>query len=162
VSRYRTIVADPPWPLADSGPRTGSTGSWGPWEGTKSVIPYQRMTLEEIAALPVRGLAARAAHLYLWTVNAYVEDAYEVARLWGFRPSTLITWCKAPMGLGMGGTFASTSEFVLFARRGICPAQRRMDTSWFQWKRGAHSAKPEAFLDLRGAGEPPPTGRDVR
>ena len=28
--------------------------------------------------------------------------AYEVARAWGFRPSTLLTWCKAPMGSGLG------------------------------------------------------------
>jgi len=52
------------------------------------------------------------------------------------------------MGLGFGGTFTPTAEHVLFARRGVLPATQRIDTTWFQWPRGTHSRKPEAFLDL--------------
>ena len=52
------------------------------------------------------------------------------------------------MGLGMGGAYALTTEFVLFARRGSLAAQERADRNWWNWKRGRHSQKPEAFLDL--------------
>jgi N6-adenosine-specific RNA methylase IME4 len=121
------------------------------------------MTIEAISNLPVSDLAARDSHLYLWAVNAYLTDAYTVAREWGFTPSTLLTWCKPPMGLGLGGTFVNTTEFVVFARRGSLPAKVRQPSTWMQWSRpyiGAggptHSAKPEAFLDLVEATSPGP------
>lgn len=60
----------------------------------------------------------------------------------------LLTWCKPQMGLGTGGAFALTSEFVLFARRGRGAYKTRWPTSWFQWPRSMHSAKPDAFLDV--------------
>jgi N6-adenosine-specific RNA methylase IME4 len=106
------------------------------------------MSIDEIAALPVEALAERDAHLYLWTVNACLEQAYAVARAWGFDSSTVLTWCKAPMGIGLGGTFINTTEFVLFCRRGSLPARQRIDRTWWQWPRQSHSVKPEHFLDI--------------
>ena len=50
------------------------------------------------SALDVSKLAAEDAHLYLWATNRYVEAAFGVARAWGFRPVTLLTWCKPPNG----------------------------------------------------------------
>lgn len=141
-ARYRTIVADPPWHLAPGGPQTGFD------PGARTALPYGSMSIEDVAALPVRELADKRAHLYIWTINAYVEDTYEIARLWGFRPSTLLTWCKPPNGIGLGGTYSLTTEHVLFARRGVCVASGRVDTTWWQWPRSGHSVKPDAFLDL--------------
>ena len=155
--RYRTIVADPPWAHPDSGGRTQSTaGNWGgKWLGYESKVPYERMTLDAIKALPVPDLADRDAHLYLWTINGFLRDAYEVVEAWGFKPSTLLTWCKAPMGIGLGGAYTITAEFVIYARRGSLKPLRRWDSTWFHFKRPynhnggpAHSAKPEGFLDV--------------
>jgi len=172
VKRYRTIVADPPWPMPESGKRTGgnlgpdthvtATGRpmkadgtwWGTMQGRSVKLPYETMTLEEIARLPVSGLAEEDAHLYLWTTNRFLEDAYGVARKWGFRPAQTLVWCKPPQGVGMGGAFTTTTEFVIFARRGTQERKPRQDSSWWKWSRPyenghiAHSAKPEAFLDL--------------
>lgn len=159
MTRYRTIVADPPWPIKDSGPRTLAKG--GRWDtsgvgtaGKRSVVPYERMSIDAIKVLPVGDLAEKDAHLYLWAVNAYLTEAYDVVKAWGFKPSTLLTWCKPPMGLGLGGTFVNTTEFIIFARRGSLPAQRRSETTWWLWSRPyigsggpTHSAKPEAFQD---------------
>lgn len=114
------------------------------------------MTLDEIAALPIASLADDNAHLYLWTTNAFLERTYDVARAWGFRPSQLLTWAKAPRGLGMGGAFTNTTEFVLFARRGSLKPLTRTDSSWWNWKRGKHSAKPDAFFDVVEAVSPGP------
>jgi len=120
------------------------------------------MSVPEIAALPVAGLAQDRAHLYLWTMNAFLEDAYQVARAWGFRPVQVLVWAKTPRGLGLGGTFTSTCEFVLFARRGSLPCIRRTDSSWWSWKRPElatgplHSRKPEGFIDLVESVSPPP------
>ena len=138
--KYRTIVADPPWHVG-AGPDWASNGRSRP-------LVYPTLSVEAIADLPVRSLADDRAHLYLWTINAYIEQAYWIVRQWGFRPSTLLTWCKRPNGLGLGGTYSLTTEHVLFAWRGQCDALAREDSTWWLWKRGRHSAKPEAFLDM--------------
>jgi N6-adenosine-specific RNA methylase IME4 len=108
VTRYRTIVADPPWKI-------GAFPKWSTEDGT-TPVPYPTMSVEEIAALPVGQLADGFAHLYLWTINDYLEQAFGVARAWGFEPSATLVWCKPPRGVGMGGVYASNVEFVLFCR----------------------------------------------
>jgi N6-adenosine-specific RNA methylase IME4 len=143
-SKYRTIVADPPW-------RVNNPSGWG--KGTSAGsrwLPYSTMTVPEICALPVENVAEDVAHLYLWTVNRHIESAYEVVRAWGFKPSTLLTWTKSPHGPGPGGHFVQTTEFVLFARRGVegRNPSRRIETTWWHWPRGKHSEKPDAFLDV--------------
>jgi N6-adenosine-specific RNA methylase IME4 len=106
------------------------------------------MTVSEIAALPVADLAEEDAHLFLWATNHYLDESYDVARAWGFRPSAVLTWCKDPVGVGLGGLFAVTTEFALYARRGAPKHHQRVASTWFNWPRGAHSQKPEAFADL--------------
>lgn len=141
-TRYGTIVADPPWKVSQPPKKFGSTGN--------APLPYATMSLEEIKALPVEEYAADVAHLYLWTVNKYVEESFEVVRAWGFQPSMLLTWCKEPMGIGPGREYASTTEFILFARRGrgVGYSPERIERNWWVWPRAKHSQKPEAFLDL--------------
>jgi N6-adenosine-specific RNA methylase IME4 len=112
------------------------------------------MTIADIAALPVADFAEADAHLYLWAINAHLEASYSVARAWGFRPAQLLVWAKTPRGLGLGGAFTSTTEFVLFARRGSLRAIARTESSWWNWKRPedrtgpSHSRKPDGFLDM--------------
>ena len=140
--KYKTIVADPPWPVRQP-PKTWKTGT------VNAKLPYESMTLEQITALPVASLADESCHLYVWTVNRFVRDTYDVVKAWGFTPAMLLTWCKTPMGIGPGSQYASTTEFVLFAWRG--PQERepkRIETNWWNWKRGEHSAKPENFQDI--------------
>jgi N6-adenosine-specific RNA methylase IME4 len=96
----------------------------------------------------VQTLADENAHLYVWTINRYVEETYDVARAWVFEPKTLLTWAKRPMGLGPGGAFSQTSEHILFCRRGRDISKARIDTTWWSWPRGRHSAKPDAFQDI--------------
>jgi len=158
--KYRTIVVDPPWPGV-SFPALHSLGTTG-WkrhgdEGSeRNPPPFTPMSLPEIAALPVANLAEGDAHLYLWTLNRYLESAYDMARGWGFRPVQLLTWCKSPMGV-IGGAFIQSSEYVLFCRRGRLRHHSRGRSTWFQWPRTRHytesgytqhSTKPEAFLDM--------------
>lgn len=104
------------------------------------------MTVEEICALKVP--ADDDAHCYIWTINKFIEQTYAVACAWGFEPSTMLYWIKHPMGLGLGGAFVSCVEPILFCRRGNLPVARRHDRNWWNWKRGKHSAKPEAFIDM--------------
>lgn len=157
MSGYRTIVADPPWAY-DEGWPGASTSSKSNMNRAhvpdaakvRKPLPYPAMSIAEIAAIKVDDLAESDACLFLWTTNRYLRDAYLIVEAWRFKPSQLLTWCKVPRGIGPGGTFASTTEFVIYARRGK-PKTKRTDSTWWSWprpKNGHHSKKPEAFIDM--------------
>lgn len=145
--RYRTIVADPPWHYGSAGRLHGGELAGRELRDAHH-LPYGTMTVEEIAALPVADLADESAHLYVWTTQKYLRDTYAIVEAWGFRYSKMLTWCKAPSGFCMGSHYGNASEFILFGIRGSVPAVNRQPRDWWEWPRAAHSAKPEAFLDI--------------
>lgn len=154
VGEYRTIVADPPWEVDMEGGSFESRKN-GNWDREKvSALPYAQMTLDQISGLRIP--SARDAHLYVWTINKYIEQTYSIARAWGFCPSALLTWIKQPMGLGLGGSFCSNTEFILFCRKGNLPTKRKLDTRWWGWPRGEHSQKPEEFQTIVESVSPGP------
>lgn len=142
--KYRTIVADPPWRYKSSLPVFAGRGD----RQARSSVPYSTMSIQEICDLPVRDLAERDAHLYLWTTSTHLEHAWTVARAWGFEPSTVLVWCKKPRGFAGFPTFNTCTEFALFCRRGSLPSKERIPRNWWEWNRREHSAKPEAFIDM--------------
>lgn len=142
---YSTIVADPPWAYDEGWPEFNDRAGV---EHTRRALPYSSMDVEAIAALPVAALAARDAHLYLWTTNRYLRASFAIVEAWGFKPTQTLTWCKPPQGIGPGGAYSITSEFIIHGRRGSLKAKEREGSSWWEWARGAHSAKPPAFLDM--------------
>lgn len=144
---FNTIVADPPWPIAK---RMGAGGR----RRNVTEVPYEFMTIDEIKALPVCGLAGQKAHLYLWTTRRNFREgvAAEVARAWGFEPCGELIW-----GLrngGMGGFLGNGHEPVLLGTRGgLQWPKNELPAGVFFWKqlydRGkVHSAKPDAFYDF--------------
>lgn len=155
--KYRTIVADPPWP---EDPRPGWSWRSGRPSGELRELPYDTLSVEDIARLPVRQWSQADYHfdntndrrdgsvLYLWTTTKFLCRAYDVAKAWGFMPSAILVWCKEPRGFNVGGTFPSNVEFVVYGRRGSPPRSGSALSRWFQWPRGPHSTKPEAFFDL--------------
>ena len=138
--KYQIIYADPPWDVG-RGPDWNSNGPSKP-------LPYPTMTIDKIKSLPVKDIAEKNAHLYLWTINKYIYESYEVAKAWGFNVSCMLTWCKPRHGIGIGGTFIQTTEHLLFCRRGTLTAKKRIDTTWFEHKRLSHSSKPPMFGDM--------------
>jgi len=85
------VIADPPWPFRDKGSRAAPD-----WR-KRLRGGYRTMPVEEISALPVGDVVARAAHLYLWTTDTHLVDgsALEVVRAWGFVPKQTLCWLKA-------------------------------------------------------------------
>ncbi len=168
MTKYRTIVADPPWhydnfaAMKDFGKgelRTSNNAKGGRLgKSAPKPMPYSSMTVPEICDLKVSGLVEKDAHLYLWVTNKYIWDATKVARSWGFEPTCVLVWCK-PKGVFFGGTYASNTEFVVFCRRGSLHAAGRADSRWFDWPKGgngSHSQKPPAFYDLVESVSPGP------
>jgi N6-adenosine-specific RNA methylase IME4 len=144
VTRYRTIVADPPWHYPFGHPAREHLDH-----------PYGTMPIGELCALPVSEWADQSAHLYLWTTNEHLRYAFSVLGAWGFTFKTCIVWCKP--GLGMGGTFRSSHELILLGERGKCDLKRRDVGTWHVWKNPKrNSAKPDGFLDLVESVSHPP------
>lgn len=156
MSDYRTIAVDPPWPQKGGGPLRGGHGKGFVGTAGSQPMPYATMTVDQIAALNVRELADPAGcHLYLWTTNRFLPDAYAVLRAWGFKYSTTLVWAKAPIGAGLGGAYGISTEYMVYGRRGVLREQQRVGTTWFHWKRPydergkpMHSAKPREFYDM--------------
>lgn len=150
---YRTVVADPPWPYEQADVRGSRTPKLdgAPSLGVGSRERYGAMSLEQILGL--RPPAARDAHLWLWTTNAFMAEAHDVARAWGFKPKTIATWGKVKAdgtpSMKTGYYLRGATEHCLLAVRGSLPLQtdRAIPTLWL-WPRLAHSVKPDAFYDL--------------
>lgn len=151
MSEYRTIVADPPWPIR------GVTMGHGGRRRRSTQLPYQTMELTAIEKLPVRRLAAPHALLFLWSTRELFREgvAARVARSWGFEPCGEIIWGLRNPGLG-SAAIVNDHEPVLVARRGraVCRGDVRGIGVVF-WKQPydgvngkTHSAKPDGFLDL--------------
>lgn len=126
------VLADPPWHFRA---RTAlQVGNWT--SGRDAEKHYDVMGIEDIKAMPVKKVAAKDAHLFLWTTGPCLPLAFEVITAWGFRYSAVaFTWVKFKRSFkpeqirlipvvdgdfhcGLGLTTRKNCEFVLLARRG--------------------------------------------
>jgi N6-adenosine-specific RNA methylase IME4 len=170
---YATITADPPWQYdSDATDAAGNVRSATiirtvKKDGTlaKGVRDgYGRMTTDSIKAMPVGEIAARNAHLYLWTTNSFMVEAHQIAEAWGFTPKTILTWVKVHqddktrVSMKTGYYFRGATEHVLFAVRGSLRLQTIEGIpTGFLWPRiGQHSVKPPAFYDVVEKASPGP------
>lgn len=87
TTKYRCVLADPPWGFKN----------WSEAGELKNANQhYPCMTVEQIAALPVRGVIADDAALFLWVTGPFLMRAAEVATAWGFPYYSCLafTWAK--------------------------------------------------------------------
>lgn len=166
---YRTIVIDPPWQvkagreIGDYIKAPDGSQPFGVRCNKARSLAYPAMSLDQMALLPIPALADDDAHLYLWTINRYLRQAFDLLDMWGFHYSTTLVWAKQPMGGGLGGSYGLAAEYALFARRGNLSTTSRIGRNWWSWKRPydkrgkpKHSAKPPAFYDLVQSVSPGP------
>lgn len=87
-SHYGCILADPAWDFMSYGGRAGT-----PHRGDED--HYPTMTLAEMKALPVGDVAAKDCALFMWIVGSHIEQAFDLARAWGFTFKTdVFYWAK--------------------------------------------------------------------
>lgn len=156
---FRVLCADPPWKFGDKLP--------GASRGAEK--NYDVLTIDDIKAgnfVGGRALqnVADDAYLFLWRVSAgkdiedltFAEEAYAVARAWGFAPKTEIIWRKqtkkGKRHFGMGWHIRNEHETCVLAVRGRPKPLVRNIRSVFDAPappdsrgRAFHSAKPETF-----------------
>lgn len=126
--KYRTIMADPPWDIQQTGNRGASRH-------------YPVMSAQAICSLRVDKLADTDAHLWLWVTNATLHIGKTVMESWGFTYKSCLTWIKPYFGLG--AYLRNQTEHVLLGTRGKAPVLFRGQGTWFYAPLQEHSHKPE-------------------
>jgi N6-adenosine-specific RNA methylase IME4 len=137
-SKYRTILADPPWAQQMIG-KYKTIRNQRPEK-----MPYSPMSLDEIMSLDVGSAAAPDCHLWLWTTNQFLEAGLQVMRSWGFKYLAPILWNKPS---GIGNYFVQRTQTVLFGYRKKCvfPLKRYApNIMQFPGYPKRHSEKPRA------------------
>lgn len=142
--RYATIVADPPWPYTEEFAQIHSRAG----RVTKP-LPYDIMSIAQIAALPLRDLAADDCRLFCWTTNRFLPATFALLVDWGFEYRQTVVWHKAGNPSPWGGSVAPNhAEFLLVATKGKPERLEMWKSNVVPINVNRHSQKPEAFLDL--------------
>lgn len=139
--RYGTILADPPW-------RFRNYSAKG--EKKNPIAHYECMSLEEIMALPVGGLAAPDCALVLWATWPLLPQALEVMAAWGFTYKTGGAWAKQSKTgrrwhFGTGYILRSACEPFLIGTKGQPALRAKNVRNLVVAPIREHSRKPDKF-----------------
>lgn len=148
-AEFEIIYADPPWRYESDRHELGTAKQ------------YATMSLEELAAMPVAGLAAADSALVMWTTYHMLEQACSLFAAWGFEVKTVLcVWVKvdrtgAP-AFTLGRYTMPCSELCLFGIRGSLRVMQRQTVvnSIVRARPRGHSRKPpevrKLIVDLFG------------
>ena len=165
ISQFATIMADPAWPYDNKdGPRAAPGHRPNSWDGVSGSVSsanrYGAMTIKNICDLPVASVVGGNAHLYLWTTNSFLVEAHQVARAWGFKPKTMITWGKMKAdgtpSMKAGYYYRGATEHILFAVRGKLRLSGPPHPTLVLSRRLGHSEKPDWAYDMSMQQSPGP------
>ncbi len=147
MKKYQIIYADPPWKIGSMRMKKARPNA---------KLPYKRMSLEEIKALPVKEISDENCGLFLWTTHTFLPKAFEVVEAWGFKYHCCITWDKTN-GIPCWG-FKRRTEFILYGYKGLINVNQRgrFIHTLFTEKLTTHSTKPKGFYDILENNTPKP------
>jgi N6-adenosine-specific RNA methylase IME4 len=134
--KYEIIAIDPPWAYHLRHDQVGR----------RNTTPYPTMSLNEIKDIPVHDLSAADSILWLWTTNAHLPDALEIAKGWGFEYKVLLTWVKNRIGTGYW--LRGRTEHCIMAVKGRPVIQLTNQSTVIHAPVRDHSQKPDEFYRL--------------
>lgn len=138
--KFGVIYADPEWRFEPYSRASGLDRA--------ADNHYPTSDIADIAARDVAAIAADDCVLFLWATAPMLEQALHVLRAWGFAYKSHFIWAKDRIGTGYWSR--NKHELLLVGTRRDIPAPA-MGTQWnslIDAPVGAHSAKPEKFLEL--------------
>lgn len=160
---FGCILADPPWHF-----RARTALQMSNWTSRRDAEKhYSVMGIDDITNMPVKDLAAKDAHLWIWTTGPCLEMTFAVIKAWGFRYSAVgFTWVKLKrshgsgqlrflssadldreLHVGLGLTTRKNAEFCLLARRGNAKREAKNLREIIMEPVREHSRKPDAVYD---------------
>lgn len=139
-AKFGLILADPEWLFRAYSEETGMDRA--------AANHYPTSILEDIKARNVASIAADDCVLFIWATVPMLVSALEVMDEWGFDYKSNYVWVKDRIGNGYWNR--NKHEHLLIGTRGNipCPAPGTQWTSVIDAAVGAHSAKPEVFLEM--------------
>lgn len=130
-NHYGVILADPPWRYEVWSGETAVKRRNGKGTNVAAAAHYQTMSMQQIASLPVKELAAENCVLFVWVTWPMLLQTLDIIKLWGFTYKTCaFDWTKAHAGqvelfhdelvgqMGMGYWTRANTEPCLLATRG--------------------------------------------
>lgn len=149
--KFRTLIADPPWPYVQSSRHEKQKGY--------SNFEYEPLSIRDLADLPVADICEPGAVMLLWTTGPFLVsgEAAQVMKAWGFEPKSLMPWVKCTEivpGLepsfkpayGVGYWVRGCAEYVLIGVRPGGKSQRSQFVGIMS-ERGRHSRKPDTLYE---------------
>lgn len=141
MTRYRVLVADPPWSFDDE----------LPGETRGAAKNYKTMSVEEICRFPLPPMY-ESSTLFLWRVASMQKEALQVIDAWDFSLKTELVWKKLTVNgkrfFGMGRTVRAEHEVCLVATSGKPVTLDKSIRSVFEAPVGRHSEKPAEFFSI--------------
>ena len=106
------------------------------------------MSIEDLCALPVKGIVADDAVLFIWITSPLLAECWPVIAAWGFKYKASFVWDKVRPNFGHYNSVRH--ELLLIATRGSCLPDGDAGANSVQViERGSkHSEKPLEFMDL--------------
>lgn len=154
--RYRTIVADPPWPFKWHGGPGGRRAN-------ATALGYKTMAYQDIELLGVREIAVLNATLFLWVTQAALHGGHaeRVTQAWGFQERVgEFIWRKPNFGAGAFPRIGHETCVIYKRGRGSLKSDAPRDVHSVQtWAQRydtnagkTNSAKPDGFYDAVESG----------
>lgn len=141
MTRYRVLVADPPWPFDDR------LDDFNRGAATQ----YNVLSVDDIKHFALPPLFENST-LFLWRVAAMQQEALDVIEAWDFELKAEIIWKKltkhGKRHFGMGRTVRNEHEVCLIAQSGKPKTLDKSIRSIFEAPVGRHSEKPEKFYSI--------------
>ena len=140
MKKYNVIYCDPPWAY-----RVWSQKG----NGRSAESHYSTMSLEDIKALPVGGLAEKNCALFMWITFPLLNEAFNVLDAWGFTyKSVAFVWVKQnkktpSLFWGMGYWTRANAELCIVATKGSPKRQSRRVHQVILSPIEEHSKKPD-------------------
>lgn len=141
MTRYRVLVADPPWPFNDALP--------GDTRGAQK--NYRVLSVDGIKRFALPPLYEDSV-LFLWRVAAMQQQALDVVDAWDFELKSELVWKKLTANggrwFGMGRTVRAEHETCLIATSGKPIVRNHSTRSMFEARVRRHSEKPDEFYHI--------------
>lgn len=143
VGGWGLVLADPPWRFKSFDGKSAVP--------TQAADPYETMTIDDLMAMNVMGVASKNSLLAMWVVGTHMEQAMRLARAWGFSYVTdLFVWDKGKMGMGYH-TRKEAELCLLFKRGKGLPVRSHSVRQIIRAPKRQHSRKPDEQYDALDA-----------
>lgn len=136
---YAIVYADPPWDYKGQKQHAGV----GKADTGGAIKHYPTMPLSSLKELPIPGLLAPDALLFLWVTGPHLDQGLELMKAWSFQYATIaFVWDKQIPNPGF--YTLSQCEVCLVGKHGKIPQPRgaRNIRQFLSQKRTKHSEKP--------------------